>query len=264
MFAGGYGLASPSPSPKTSRNTRSGWWSYPPLGRPARGSSAPTSYGVDIQAIYDTAGNPSLVANVAPDGGLATPRWSICSPPNVNICTPARSASQFFDARVDAGRNGLCSDRDLQGQELCPAHRTVAGNRSGDRLTTTYRAPRYGAAITPHAASWTGGWQADPGYRPADGGDSGGRGPNSNFRSVEACPTRAARHCVNLSAPADRGGFSERPPVVGAWFTGWYLFAFDQRFAHDTAFAAPGYSTPVAVPAVKASATVPRSGPLDQ
>jgi len=50
--------------------------------------------------------------------------------------------------------------------------------------------------------------------------------------------------------------------VVGAWFTGWYLFAFDQRFAHDTAFGLPGYGSPAAVPAINASATVARSVPL--
>ena len=67
-------------------------------------------------------------------------------------------------------------------------------------------------------------------------------GPNFDFRSVEACRTPDARHCVNLSGPED--GFSKRPPVVGAWFSGWYLFAIDQRFAHDTAFALRAYSSP--------------------
>ncbi len=62
--------------------------------------------------------------------------------------------------------------------------------------------------------------------------------------------------------PHGTRGFSNRPPVVGAWFTGWYLFAFDQRFAHDTAFALPGYESPATVPVVKGGATVARSTPL--
>jgi hypothetical protein len=57
-------------------------------------------------------------------------------------------------------------------------------------------------------------------------------------------------------------GFSKRPPVVGAWFTGWYLFAIDQRLAHDTAFGEPGYSSPAAVPPVKLGATAAHSAPL--
>jgi hypothetical protein len=66
---------------------------------------------------------------------------------------------------------------------------------------------------------------------------------------------------VNLSAPAGEG-FSKRAPVVGAWFTGWYLFAIDQRFANDTAFALPGYVSPAAVPPVKLGATAARSAAL--
>jgi hypothetical protein len=66
---------------------------------------------------------------------------------------------------------------------------------------------------------------------------------------------------VNLSA-ANGYGFSNRPVVVGEWFTGWYLFAFDQRFAKDTAFAEPGYLTAAAIPPVIASTTVARSAPV--
>ena len=264
VFVGGYALASPSPSlsPKTSRNARSGWWSYPPLGRPARGSSVPASYGVDIQAVYDPAGNPSLVANFAPDGGLTKPRWSICSPPNVNICTPAHSASQSLTPGSTPAGTVFAATAIYKGRSYVARTASWLGTVRASASPRLTGHPRYGAAVTPHAASWTGGWQADPGYRPPDGGNSGGRGANFDFRSVEACRTRAARHCVNLSAPAERGGFSNRPPVVGAWFTGWYLFAFDQRFAHDTAFGLPGYGSPAAVPVVKAGATVARSVPL--
>ena len=262
VFVGGYALASPSLSPKTSRNARSGWWSYPRLGRPGRGSSAPTSYGVDIQAVYDTAGNPSLVANFASDGGLAKPRWSICSPPNVNICTRAHSASQFLTPGSTPAGTVFEATAIYKGKSYVARTAAWLGTVRATVSPRLAGRPRYGAAVTPHGASWIGGWQADPGYRPPDGGDSGGRGANFDFRSVEACRTRAARRCVNLSAPAERGGFSKRPPVVGAWFTGWYLFAFDQRFAYDTAFGLPGYGSPAVVPVVKAGATVARSVPL--
>jgi hypothetical protein len=66
---------------------------------------------------------------------------------------------------------------------------------------------------------------------------------------------------VNLSEPHG-DGFSKRPVVVGRRFIGWYLFAFDQRFAADTIFASPGHGLPAAVPALKLGATVARSAPL--
>ena len=233
--------------------------------------SAPSTFGVEIQAVYDAAGDPSLVANFTPDGGLAKPRWSICSPPDLNVCTPASRAgqpsapaghaSQFLDAGPTAAGTVFQATASYRGQTyvartapwLGTVRATVAPQLGGH--------PRYGTPVTPHGASWTGGWQTDPTFKPRDGADSGGHGPNFDFLSVEACRTRAARHCVNLSAPAGYG-FSKRPPVVGAWFTGWYLFAIDQRLAHDTAFALPGYSSPAAIPPVKLGATAVHSAPL--
>ncbi len=259
MFAGGYALA--SPGSRTSRNTRPGWWSYPPLGRPAHGRSAPTNYRVSIQAIYDTAGHPSLVANFAPDGGLAKPRWSICSPPNVNVCTPA-SATQFVTPGPTRAGTVFEATATYKGKSYIARTAPWLGTVRAIASPRLAGRPRYDAAVTPRGATWTGGWQANPGDRPPAGDGSGGRGPNFDFLSVEACPTRAARHCVNLSAPGESYGFSKRPPIVGDWFTGWYLFAIDQRLAYDTAFAQPGYTTPAAVPAVKAGATVARSTPV--
>jgi hypothetical protein len=70
-----------------------------------------------------------------------------------------------------------------------------------------------------------------------------------------------AKRCVTLSAPGEGFGFSNRPPIIGAWYTGWYLFALDGRFAHDTIFAAPAYGSPASVPPWKLGATVARSAP---
>jgi hypothetical protein len=44
------------------------------------------------QTVFDKAGNPNLVANFAPDGGLAKPTWSSCPLPDV---------SGAFDGTVD-------------------------------------------------------------------------------------------------------------------------------------------------------------------
>jgi hypothetical protein len=226
----------------------------------AHAGSTPNSYGVDIQASYDSAGDPSLVANFSPDGGLAKPRWSTCSPPNLNVCTPT-SATQFLNAGATPAGTVFQATATYKGRTYVARSAPWQGTVRATVPPQLDGHPRYGTPVTPHGASWTGGWQTDPTFKPQTGLDSAGRGPDFDFLSVEACRTRAARHCVNLSAP--RGyGFSKRPPVVGAWFTGWYLFAIDQRFAHDTAFAQPGYGSPAAVPPVKLGATAAHSAPL--
>jgi hypothetical protein len=48
---------------------------------------------------------------------------------------------------------------------------------------------------------------------------------------------------------------------VARRFIGWYLFAFDQRFAADTVFDDPAYGSPGAVPPLKVGRTVARSEP---
>jgi hypothetical protein len=206
--------------------------------------SAPISDSVGIQAIYDEAGNPDLTANFLPDGSLAKPSWSICPPPDVNVCTPARSKSQFLQAGPTPAGTVFQASATYRGHtyiaRTVPWQGTVQAT-SPPRLDGS---PRYHAAVRPEGASWAGGWGSD-----------------FDFLSVEACRTTDATRCVNLSA-AKGYGFSSRPPIVGAWFTGWYLFAFDQRLAHDTAFAEPGYSTAAAIPPVKAGPTVGRSGPV--
>jgi hypothetical protein len=227
---------------------------------PGRGARAPVRYGVAIQAVYDKAGNPSLVANFIPKGALAKPRWSICQPPNPNVCTPATSTRQFLNRgptpagtvfQATAGYNGntyVARSAVWRGA----VHAIVPPRLDG--------VPRYGTRVAPFGARWAGGWQTDATFKTSDGLGSGGRGPDFDYVSVEACRTPNATHCVNLSAPASSG--FKRPPVVGSWFTGWYLFATDQRFAHGTAFALPGYITAAAVPPVKLGATAAHSAPV--
>ncbi len=223
----------------------------------AHGVSAPIRYSVDIQAIYDAAGNPNLVANFSPDGGLAKPRWSICSPPDVNACTPTNRRIELQPGPTPAGTVFQASAT-YKGKTYVARSGTWLGTVRATVRPRLDGRPRYHASVTPHGASWIGGWQADPHFRAHSGFESGGRGPNFDLLSVEACRTRSARKCVGLSAP--RGyGFGKRPPIVGASFTGWYLFAFDQRFAHDTVFADSGSP---AAPPVKTGATVARSAPL--
>lgn len=228
----------------------------------AQAASASSSYGVDIQAVYDPVGNPDLVANFSPDGGLAKPHWSICSPPDVNVCMPAKRGNEFQPGPIPAG-TVFQATATYKGQTYVARSAPWLGTVRAIVVPRLDGHPRYGARVRPHGASWAGGWQTDPTFKSQSGPDSGGRGPNFDLVSVEACRTRTVRRCVNLSAPQGYG-FSRRPPVVGAWFTGWYLFAFDQRLAKDTLFAQPAYGRPADVPPVQVSDTVARSAPWAQ
>jgi hypothetical protein len=224
-------------------------------------ATPPARYGIDIQASYSPAGNPSLVANFYPDGAQAKPRWSICGPPDVNVCVRTHASGQVLEAGTTSA--GTIFEPTATYKRRTYVARTAPWKGSlrpiaAPRLSGR---PRAGATVTPHRAVWTGGWAWQRPYRRKDGLDSGGRGRDFDFLSVEACRTRDAEKCVNLSEPQG-DGFSRRPAVVDKRFTGWHLFAFDQRFAADTAFAAPAYRIPASVPPLKAGATVARSAPL--
>lgn len=226
-----------------------------------QGAHTAPSYGVDIQAVYDKAGNPSLVANFVPDGALAKPRWSICEPPNTSVCKPAKSTGQFLNPGPTLAGTVFEATASYNGTTYVARSAVWLGAVRAVVSPTLDGVPRHGTRVAPRGARWTGGWHTDPTFKASEGLGSGGRGPDFDYLSVEACRTPDATHCVNLSAPA-ASGFSKRPPVVGSWFTGWYLFAVDQRFAHDTAFALPGYIIPAAVPPVKLGATAAHSAGL--
>lgn len=205
---------------------------------------APTRYGVEIQAIYDNAGNPVLNANFSPNGALATPSWSICGPADVNTCTPTTAN---HEGELTAGPTPAGTV--FQATATYNDHSYTARSATWQGTVRAITPPRlegparYNSAVTPLPATWAGGW-----------------GSEFDLVSVQACRTRDATHCVNLS-PQKGYGFSDQPPIVGAWFTGWYLFAFDQRLARDTAFAEPAYLSAAAIPPVKASQIVARSAP---
>lgn len=208
-------------------------------------AAVPISYGVDIQAVFDVAGNPYLVANFTPDGRLATPSWSICRPSYLDICTPISDSQVLAPGPTPAG-TVFQTSATYRGQTYIARTAPWQGTVHPTTPPHVDGSPRYHAPITPTGAQWTGGW-----------------GNEFDLLSIEACPTRSATRCVNLSAPARLGyGFSSQPVHPGAWFTGWYLFAFDQRLAKDTVFAEPGYLTPAVVPALKAGQAVARSAPL--
>ncbi|MGH2870861.1 MAG: hypothetical protein ACRDL5_00150 [Solirubrobacteraceae bacterium] len=223
-------------------------------------ATARAALDLSIQAVYDGAGNPSLIANFS---GPRQPRWSVCAPPDTSLCRPAPgshglgSASAALQAGSTPAGTVFEASARYRGRTyvartapwLGPVHAATAPQLSGTAS--------YGAEVTPHAATWVGGWQAVPSTLPGAGTVK--RGANSDELSVEACRTPDARRCMTVASPyASRA----RTPRIGAWFTGWYLFAIDQRFTADEAYARPAYGSAAVVAPVTLDATAVRSAPL--
>jgi hypothetical protein len=217
-------------------------------------------YSVDIQAVYDQNGNPSLVANFAPNGALATPRWSICPPPNSSTCTPASSTSQELTPGPTRAGTVFQASAVYMGTTYTGISAVWEGQLHAVRAPTLKGEPRVGARVSPTVATWQGGWQTQLNYqRPQDGAQSGGRAPAIDQLRVEACRTRKGTHCLNLSQVTSAGSSNGSAVRIGRRFKGWYLFALDQRFSGDAAFATPAYRSPEDAPTLKVGPTVARS-----
>jgi hypothetical protein len=186
---------------------------------------------IDIQAVFDKAGNPVMVANpnFVAERKLAEPRWKACPGRHVIACEPGPSSpGTVFEARAGyRGKTYVARTPPWRGTVRATSRPLLEGD------------PRVGARVTPVGGRWAGGW-----------------GGEFDRVRVQACRTATARSCVNLS---QQGG---GPAVIRARYAGWYLFAFDERFAKDTAFAEPAYGSPEVVPAVEEGATVSRSSPV--
>ena len=221
----------------------------------------PAHYGVGIQAVYDQSGDPLLVANFLPNGGLAKPRWSICAPPDASVCKPAPSASQELIPGATKPGTVFKATATYRGTTYAATSAVWQGQVRAVRPPRLSSEARVGARVRAIAARWRGGWRVEPGYHSRRGAQSGGRAHAIDQLRVEACRTRGGAHCLNVS-PVTWAGSSKGGAVrVGARFKGWYLFAFDQRFSGDQAFATSGYGSPEDSPTLTVGATVARSRP---
>lgn len=213
--------------------------------------AAPTSGGrppvprdfLTIQAVFDSQGNPSLVANFS--GAGPTPRWSICPPPPTSGCVETKAtrfpflspgpepAGTAFVATATAGSRSYRATVTWQGRVTAVMPPRVVGR------------PTFRGHVTAIAGQWTGGW-----------------GTESDQLGVEACRTRSGEGCVVLSG--GQLGCAGQPAraFVGGWLPGMYLFAFDLRLARDEACAGVGYSYPGAVRPWPIQQIVSRSAPV--
>jgi hypothetical protein len=95
------------------------------------------------------------------------------------------------------------------------------------------------------AARWTGGW-----------------GNEFDQLGVEACRTARGLTCRMLGGGELGCPDKTSRTRLGGWFTGWFLFALDDRSPRDEACAGTGYTTNADLPVWKLGPTIVRSGPL--
>lgn len=224
-------------------------------------STAVSSYGIEIQAVYDQHGNPSVVANFRPKANLAHPIWEICSPASGSVCTPAGKALPGLEPGASAAGTVFQAIATYAGHAYTARTAVWRGQVRATRGPQLEGPPQAGQLVRPKPALWRGGWQPDPAYKPQLGAMSGGRAPSFDFLSVEACRTRSGNHCIILTSGDPTRGSAPQPVRVARRFVGWYLFAFDQRFAADTVFDLVAYGNPGSIASLKVGPTVARSEP---
>lgn len=196
-----------------------------------------------IQAVFDSHGNPSLVANSG--GAGPAPRWSICAPPPGAGCVETQQTRFPFlnPGPEPAGTSFVATE--AAGGRTYSATVTWQGRVTAVTPPRVVGSPRFRAHVTAIAGRWIGGW-----------------GTESDQLGVEACRTRRGKGCVVLSG--GQYGCPGQPAraFVGGWLPGMYLFAFDLRTARDGACAGVGYSYPGAVPPWPVQQIVARSAPV--
>jgi hypothetical protein len=213
-------------------------------GHPARGLPPnPPRYAVTIQAVFDRAGNPLLVADFAPDGSPAVPQWAIC-PPGGIACRSAEShrrelapgpepAGTRFVASAAYGGHTYTASVAWKGPVRALTPPSLTGSR------------RVGGVVNPVGGRWSGGW-----------------GSETDQLGVEACRTLRGHHCRMLGG--GEYGCPDRTSRTRLTrrFVSWYLFALDARMPKDALCAGTGYSSNVDLPLWKLGPTVVRSRAL--
>ncbi len=211
---------------------------------PASHRPRPPTYGVSIQAVFNAAGNPLLVANFSPDGSLATPRWSICLPDSQGPCTPAATKDHALEPGPEPAGTRFVATASYAGRTYSAAV-TWQGRVQAVSAPTARGTPREGGVVDPMPARWAGGWDGD-----------------LDQLGVEACATASGTRCRMLGGGELGCPDDTSPTRLRGWFTGWYLFALDARFGSGSICAGTGYAANADLPLWKVGETVVRSPAL--
>lgn len=207
-----------------------------------QGQSSVVRDGVEIQAVFTSAGNALLVANFSPDGSLATPRWSICSPRPGRSCVAAHTRQAALNPGPRPRGTVFRATARYLGRTYT-AQVTWHGRVTAISRPSLSGDPRVGARVIPVAATWRGGW-----------------GTEFDQLGVEACRTSSAHQCVMVSG-GQLGCPDHSRAVMPSSVKLRYLFALDARSPADEACAGVGYGSESALPVWPTSRTVVRSAP---
>lgn len=205
---------------------------------------AGANYGLAItQQLYDEDGQPFLVANFSPDGGLATPAWARCAE-LAPTCLPLGVTNQALKAGPTPAGTTFEASASFAGRTWRVRSDAWHGTVTSTEPPTVSGTARVGERIAPRPAAWAGGWGA---------GDW-------DEISLAACRTPQGTDCVTIAHPRVRAS-RDGSAILDARWSGRYLFAFDKRYGRGTAFPAIGYSSPELIPPPAVGPTVARSAP---
>ena len=204
----------------------------------SRPAPAAADQAVMIQAVFSSAGNPELAGSFQLSS--ATVSWSACLPGAA--CQAIASKLGFLSPGPEpAGTRFIASAR-FHGTSYS-ASRTWNGQvhaTSQPRLTGRLAA---GEPLHLVAGAWTGGWGAE-----------------FDQLGAEACRTAAGTGCEMLAGGELGCVDASSHRRLGGWFTGAYVFVFDNRMAAGSACAGTGYDTNADLPLWHTSPTTLRSG----
>ena len=164
-------------------------------GATARGKRQTIPAPVQIQAVFDSAGNPSLIAN----SGGSTPSWTICPPAPGSACHPVPRTKHAIlnPGREPAGTTFVATVR--LGGRTYTARVTWHGQVRAVAPPRVVGPTRFGARVTVAAGVWTGGW-----------------GDEFDQLGLEACRTPSGTGCVVLSGGQYGCPVSPRTPPWAA------------------------------------------------
>jgi hypothetical protein len=204
-------------------------------------------------------GNPEPAAGSFPDGAERALHYSLCAPSG-GKCRPLAWTEKRRTAGPQPGPQPAGTVFKLTAR--WDKHTYSSSLRWGGALRVT-RPPtlagamHVGATVRVDGARWSGGWRAA-----------------SDGLGIEACRTVRATGCVMLSGeylqcgPAGCGVLGGVPGTVvaadhaqvGAWYTGWYLFALDARLSAFELNGDVGFAQ-AAIPPWPTIRTIARSRP---
>lgn len=214
---------------------------------------------VSLAASYDRNGDPVLTGG-ANDESNVNPVWHKCTGPSASNCAqvPGSQGGGVLDAGPTAAGTVFELSGSYRGTPFELRSSVWAGTARAVRPPAVAGRMVVGGFARPLAARWVGGWTPDRKFNArAYGGWSGGHGPDTYFLNLEACPTRSATGCSDLS-PETESNFIDGSVRLAGWYSGWYVFAVSQRLFHDSISYLVG---PIEAPPVQLGALLVRSAP---